>query len=488
MTRISDLPIRTKLLGLILLGSGITLLLAMVAILAYDAFSYADLKTRDMRSQAEILGRTGTVALIARDQIASRGYLEALQAKPSILAGAFYTSDGQLLASYHRHGSAHAFPVTVMPREWRDNDQIGLVYPVNNNGNLIGMVYLHAELDRASRLAEYAGVIILAGIASLLIGMWISNRLQRVVSAPLQEIAATANAIIDKKDYRLRAKKQGADEIGKLTDAFNAMLAHIEERDARLQAMNQLLLAEIDYRKQVEAALQRNMQALTRSNAELEQFAYVYSHDLQEPLRMVASYTQLLEKRYQDRLDEKGISFLHYIVDGAKRMQELIDDLLRFSRAGTHGKELQPTRIEHPLQAAISNLHAMMLFKSIAIHWDPLPVVMADPVQIMQLFQNLLSNAIKFSRNEKVHIEINVTAENDYWLFAVKDNGIGIDREHFERIFIIFQRLHARAEYPGSGIGLSICKKIIERHGGRIWVESEKDKGTTFYFTLRKGE
>lgn len=167
-------------------------------------------------------------------------------------------------------------------------------------------------------------------------------------------------------------------------------------------------------------------------------------------------------------------------------MQELIDDLLMFSRVGTRGKELQPIAIQGPLNTALLNLKPMMRETATEINWDNLPEVMGDPVQLTQLFQNLISNAIKFNRGEGVKIHIKVTTENDFWLFAVKDNGIGINKEHFERIFIIFQRLHGRSEYSGSGIGLAICKKIIERHGGRIWVESEEGHGATFYFTLRK--
>jgi light-regulated signal transduction histidine kinase (bacteriophytochrome) len=180
------------------------------------------------------------------------------------------------------------------------------------------------------------------------------------------------------------------------------------------------------------------------------------------------------------------LTFLHYIVDGAKRMQLLIDDLLMFSRVGTRGKELASLSIEGPLKAALQNLKPAIDESGAHITCNAYPEVMGDATQLTQLFQNLISNAIKFRGVPPVEIHINITSKNEFWLFAVQDNGIGIDREHFDRIFVIFQRLHGRGEYPGSGIGLAICKKIVERHGGRIWVESEVGRGSTFFFTLRK--
>ena len=201
---------------------------------------------------------------------------------------------------------------------------------------------------------------------------------------------------------------------------------------------------------------------------------------------MVASYTQLLEKRYGDKFDEKGLLYMHYIVDGAKRMQQLIDDLLMFSRAGTRGKELQPITIENVLRTALLNLRPAIQESGAQISHDPLPEVMGDATQLTQVFQNLISNAIKFRGGKIPQIHIGVRKKDNYWQFAVEDNGIGIEAEHFDRIFVIFQRLHGRTEYPGSGIGLAICKKIVDRHGGHIWVESHPSQGSIFYFTLKE--
>ncbi|MEH2002958.1 MAG: GAF domain-containing protein [Nostoc sp.] len=239
-------------------------------------------------------------------------------------------------------------------------------------------------------------------------------------------------------------------------------------------------------------------QELARSNAELEQFAYVASHDLQEPLRMVTSYLQLLERRYKNQLDANADQFIAYAVDGARRMQTLINDLLNYSRLSSRGQPFVPVNCSAILEQAIANLQIAIADSKAVVTHDTLPEVIADATQLTQVFQNLIGNAIKFCRDHQpqVHIgvakkDVNLDGESlnfvpsaDEWLFWVRDNGIGLESQYAERIFIIFQRLHGRGKYPGTGIGLAICKKIIERHGGRIWVESKLGQGSTFYFTI----
>lgn len=235
-----------------------------------------------------------------------------------------------------------------------------------------------------------------------------------------------------------------------------------------------------------EKQLQETLEKLNKSNQELQQFAYVASHDLQEPLRMVASYTQLLSRRYKGKLDKDADEFIHYAVDGANRMQKLINDLLTYSRVGTHGKPKKPTDCEQAVHQAVANLKMAIEESRASVTWNPLPTVLGDGTQLVQLFQNLIGNSIKFRGSEPPRIFISTEENEEECIFSVQDNGIGIDPMYNDRIFLVFQRLHTIEEYPGTGIGLAVCKKIVERHGGKIWVTSKPGEGSSFSFTLPK--
>ena len=279
-----------------------------------------------------------------------------------------------------------------------------------------------------------------------------------------------------------------------LEEAKNELEMRVEKRTRELKTTNELLKIELEERKRAEDELKKSeeklktlIEELKRSNEELQQFAYVSSHDLQEPLRTITSFTQLIERRYKDKLDSDADEFIEYIVDAAKRMQNLINDLLDYSRVATRGKEFELTNTNEILKDTISNLHAAIRENNAKITYDEIPKIVADSGQLLQLFQNLIGNAIKFRKpNEspKVHISCQKCEENNEYLFSVADNGIGMEPQYAERIFIIFQRLHTREKYGGTGIGLAIAKRIVERHGGKIWVESEFGAGSTFYFTI----
>ena len=261
--------------------------------------------------------------------------------------------------------------------------------------------------------------------------------------------------------------------------------------DGRDQAVAELIAAQIAgavaNAQSIESLLATQVE-LARSNEELEQFAYVASHDLQEPLRMVASYVGLLERRYRGRLDSDADDFIEFAVDGARRMQALLNGLLDLSRVGTRGGELEPTESEAALRDALINLEQAIGEAGAEVSHEPLPAVLGDRVQLTQLFQNLISNAVKFNATDRPRVTVSASRSGTMWEFAVADNGIGIDPAHFDRIFQVFQRLHTRDTYEGTGIGLAVCRKIVERHGGAIWPESAKGQGTTFRFTLKAGE
>jgi len=246
-------------------------------------------------------------------------------------------------------------------------------------------------------------------------------------------------------------------------------------------------IIDITERKHAEQELLALTEDLARSNAELEKFAYVASHDLQEPLRMVASYVQLLQRRYQGRLDSDADEFIGFAVDGATRMQNLINDLLAYSRVGTQVEPPSLTDLETVFGDVLEMLEQTIADDGATVTHDPLPVVSCDPTQIGRVFQNLITNAVKFRGDEPPRVHVSARHGDGEWVFSVADNGIGIDPQYFDRIFIIFQRLQSRTDYSGTGMGLAICKRIIQRHGGRIWVESGPGAGSTFYFTLPDG-
>ena len=259
----------------------------------------------------------------------------------------------------------------------------------------------------------------------------------------------------------------------------------LENFNIELNKKAKIMLSLLEDLKESEERLKKTTEELKRSNEELEQFTYVASHDLQEPLRMVASFTQLLQEEYKDKLSKEANEYIYYAVDGAIRMQNLIKDLLEYSHAGKTGKPFEQVDCTIIFKQALTNLGQAIKESNAQITQDPLPTIVGDSLRLTQLFQNLIGNAIKYCDNNppKIHIKAECKNNNE-WLFSIKDNGIGIDSKHADRIFQIFQRLHGKEKYSGTGIGLALCKKIVEQHKGTIWVESELGKGSIFYFTI----
>ncbi len=279
------------------------------------------------------------------------------------------------------------------------------------------------------------------------------------------------------------------EEVKRQTELRHEIIRERErerERERKRQAAYHRKLARTKLRleKEKSEALAQKAAELERSNAELEQFAYVASHDLQEPLRMVASYVQLLAKKYEGNLDEKADKYIGYAVEGVKRMQRLINDLLAYSRVGTRGKPCEPLDTSAVVDEVVAALELALRESGGEVTRDGLPTVMADETQFFQLFQNLIGNALKFHGPDAPRVYVGAERNGSEWTFSVSDNGIGIDARYAERIFMVFKRLHERGAYPGNGIGLAIAKKIVERHEGRIWVESRPGKGATFRFTV----
>jgi signal transduction histidine kinase len=320
--------------------------------------------------------------------------------------------------------------------------------------SLIRITAADAQVYVAGTNRLVAIASLLGAVLALAVTVWVTSS----ISLPLARLTRAANRIAAGEESQLPESNR-RDEIGSLANSFSRMLA----------------------------ALRRQAVELRRSNADLEQFAYVASHDLQEPLRMVGSYTSLLERRYGGKLDSDADEFIGFAVDGVTRMQAMINDLLVYSRAGRAQAALEPTQSQAAVDQALANLQSVIAERNVLLEVAPMPSVMANGSQLTRVFQNLIGNAIKFCRQARPVIKIGAVRRGDEWEFSVADNGIGIEPQYRDRIFLIFQRLHKQSEYPGTGIGLAVCKRIVEREGGRIWFESTPGQGATFSFTLPAG-
>jgi signal transduction histidine kinase len=324
-----------------------------------------------------------------------------------------------------------------------------------------------AGLNDAAAVLDAAGIGIAAGL--LLVVILLTLGVRNAAVLPLSRLAADARQIAD-GDFDHELTQSGPREVRQLA--------------ADVASMRERILTELSALRAANAQLETRTQDLQRSNSELEQFAYVASHDLQEPLRKVASFCQLLQRRYGGQLDEKADQYIEYAVDGAKRMQLLINDLLAFSRVGRIQQERVPLPAAELLAQAQANLATVIRTSHARVEASDLPTVLAEPTLLTAAFQNLLSNAIKFHGELPPHVTVTARRDGEFWLFSFEDNGIGIESDYAERIFVIFQRLHDKAAYPGTGIGLAMSRKIIEYHGGRIWLDTGATTGSRFLFTL----
>ena len=410
---------------------------------------------------------------------------------------------GQIVGIYRPDGSMNWLSVnTGFLRRPGDADWYGVVSTI---GDITKQRHAELALSASEALYRQTFELATAGIAHVDLSgrfMKVNRRLceilgygeQELIGRPVKEISHPEDRnLTDSQRMRVRSgekpsvrfekrylRKSGAIVWVDLSVALACDASGVPQYEIAL-------FDDITERKKAEAALREAHEELKRSNAELEQFAYVASHDLQEPLRMVSSYTQLLMRRYGDKLDGDAKDFTAFIVDGATRMKQLIEDLLAYSRVGTRDKNFKPVDAESSLKRALTNLRAAIQDSGATVTQDKLPTIPCDEVQLAQLFQNLIGNALKFRKPDVAPaVHVGAAEQGAEWEFTVRDNGIGIEPQYFERIFMVFQRLHDKGEYPGTGIGLAIVKKVVERHGGRIWVQSQPGAGTTFHFTMPK--
>ena len=485
-----NVPIRQKLMLIALVTTAGTLLLAGVALIVFNMERFRKEMNVDLAALAQIMAQNSTAALAFGDKGAGDDMLSSLSARKSIVAAALYDKRGKLLSRYPP-GQQVALPDRPLPDGVQSVDD-GLVAfrHVELKGERVGTVYLKSDFSElTSRIKMQAltvGVVFLAsGLAALLL----SSGLQRLVSGPILDLSKTARAVSEQKDYSLRAQKRGGDELGQLVDAFNQMLDQIQERDSALQAAKGELEQRVEERTRERA---RRNEELYQSNKELDDFAYIASHDLKEPLRGIHNFSNFLLEDYADKLDGEGRSKLETLMRLTRRMESLIDSLLHFSRLGRVDLAMDQVDLNEIVAQVVDSLDITLKQEGVEVRVPrPLPQVLADRARVGEIFSNLVVNAMKYNDKPQKWIEIGMTrnggGEDGPPVFYVRDNGIGIPEKHHDAVFRIFKRLHGREKFGGgTGAGLTIVRKIVERHHGRIWLESSPGEGTTFYFTLQE--
>jgi len=512
MRLLRDVSLKGKLMVIIMLTSSVALLLACAAFVLYEGILFRRDIVGDLTVKAEVIGSQSTAAVKFKDPKAATEILEKLKAEKRIVAACIFGRDGQVLAKYERPDIAGAFS----PPEPRYNGHsfqrgcVELFREIVDNQHNLGSVYLKSDLlELNTRLQHYAKIVGVVLLVSISVAWLLSFLLQRVVSQPILHLAKTTRVVSAEKNYALRAVKQSQDELGELIDGFNEMLAQIQARDAelerarehleqRVQERTRELQQEVAERKQAEERLRATAVRLERSNRELQDFAYVASHDLQEPLRKAQAFGDRLKVACGKSLGAEGRDYLERMQAAAKRMQILIDDLLAFSRVTTKASPFELVDLNKIAREVLADLEVRIQQSGGEVVLGGLPALEADPLQMRQLFQNLLGNALKFHQEAKppvVKVHARVlnqpspgaapgSTEDEFCRITVEDNGIGFDEKYLDRIFILFQRLHGRSAYEGTGIGLAICRKIADRHGGSITANSSPGEGSTFVVTL----
>ncbi|WP_461481298.1 ATP-binding protein [Porticoccus sp.] len=497
--------VRQKFVATILVTTVVALLISGCSMVAYNLQNYRNNLINELTAQAALLGRANTPALQFDDPQAAADYLALLVEQPKVRAAAIYNARGALFASYSRDNTSPGDLPTIPEIDGNrvEGSNIVLFKRIVANNEILGTVYLQVHYQLYEKLLGNLGIALasfaLALLAAILLSLW----LQASVTRPILAISGMAHRVVKDNDYSLRAEKTTDDEIGRLVDAINAMLAEVEQRNLELENFNLELADQVKERTEAEKALRETQQQvlqlntvleqrvrertlqLENANKELEAFSYSVSHDLRAPLRAIDGFSQALLEDYTDNLDDTGRDYLARVRGGAQRMGMLIDDLLKLSRVSRAELKIQEVDLSELATTILNELREGEPERRVDIRITSGLKAPCDPQLIQIALQNLLSNAWKYSgTREQAHIEFGMRAQNGEVGFFVQDNGVGFDMDYAGKLFGAFQRLHDQSEFPGTGIGLATVKRIISRHGGRVWTEAALDKGATFYFTL----
>lgn len=511
---VQSASIRRKLMAILMATSFAALVVACAAFIIYDYKLVRESMRADIESLARVMGGMNTETLTFDDPKTAQDTIAALRARQNVVLARVYNEKSEVFAEYLRQGATSQAP--KQPTEegsWFGPDRLFVYYSITDQiekKKLIGGILIESDLEPLrARQAGYINIALVVMAVSLGVALLLSAGLQKLISQPILNLAEATRRVSQERNYSLRVQSESRDEIGQLIAGFNDMLAQIQSRDAELlKARDQLeirvqertaeLEQEVRERAKAEAAARAVATQLERSNRELQDFAYVASHDLQEPLRKVQAFGDRLRDKYAPQLGAEAADFISRMQNAAGRMQVLINDLLSFSRVTTKANPFEQVNLEKIAREVLSDLEIRIQHTNAKIEVDALPKIEADPLQMRQLLQNLVGNALKFHPDDarpvvKIGAKILQPGDTDVngnkiaretLELCVKDNGIGFDEKYLDKIFAVFQRLHGRGVYEGTGIGLAICRKIAERHGGAITARSKPGEGATFFVML----
>lgn len=487
-----DWPIKQKLTALLLLVSSLVLLLTSAAFVSYEVLAIRRTTLKNLSTLGRVIAANSTASLAFANQADAREILSALRAEPHVVAAGLYDKDGRLFSRYPANLPADALPAVPERDGYRFERGyvIGLEPVAETENPRLGTLYLKSDMQAVSRTLRLSAAIGLGVMAiSLLTAYFLAAVLQRRVSDPILALAETAVAVSTRQDYSVRAPKLGADELGTLTDAFNLMLGRIEDQNRELRRyateLEQRVADRTHELEERNEALRRNAAELLAANSELDAFAYSVSHDLRAPLRSIDGFSQVLLEDYGAQLDESGRDSLQRVRTASQRMATLIDDLLKLARVTRGEMRTEVVDLSKIAGEIVAELERSTPERRVEFVIAQGLEARGDPRLLRVVLDNLLRNSWKYTaKQSRPRVEFASVAENGERVFLVRDNGAGFDMRYADKLFGVFQRLHTAAEFEGTGVGLATVRRIITRHGGRIWAESAVDRGATFYFTL----
>ena len=478
-------PIKRKLTAILLLISGLVLLLTSAAFVTYDLVTFRRTLRIHLATRSRILAANATAALAFANEADATEILAALQYDPHMVAAALYRRDGRVLATYPTAAPADLIPAAPEPDGDRfEGGRLVAFTPVAQGANeRLGTLYIASDTKAVTDAFRLSGIIAVVVLAiAMLAAYTLAALLQGRITAPILALVDTASSVSIRQDYSVRAPQFGEDELGKLADAFNQMLSRIEEQQNELQQHAKILEQRVAERTR---ELEKRAVELQAANSELDAFSYSVSHDLRAPLRSIDGFSQVLLEDYSAQLDESGRDSLQRVRAASQRMAALIDDLLKLARVTRAEMRTEHVDLSRMAENIVVDIQRGTPERQVEVAITPGLQARGDSRLLRVALENLLRNGWKYTgKQPKPRVEFTTVDQNGDRVFVIKDNGAGFDMKYADKLFGVFQRLHSSAEFEGTGVGLATVRRIINRHGGRIWAEGAVDQGASFYFTL----